>query len=78
MHVQISTMMVTTACFQWVFLMLCVASELASICLGTYHLGCRVEDLHLFQDGGPVVGDGHVTLPILDLQKLGSSLAACT
>lgn len=35
---------------------------------GTYHFGCRVEHLHLLQDGGPIVGNGHVTFLILDLK----------
>lgn len=35
----------------------------------TYHFGCRVEHLHLLQDGGPVVGNGHVTFLILDLEQ---------
>lgn len=34
-----------------------------------YHFGCRVEHLHLFQDGGAIVGDGHVTFLILDLKQ---------
>ena len=30
------------------------------------HLGGRVDDLHAVQDGGPVVGDGHVAPGVLD------------
>lgn len=37
--------------------------------VGTYHFGCRVEHLHLLQDGGAVVGNGHVTFLILDLKQ---------
>lgn len=35
---------------------------------GAYHFGCRVEHLHLLQDGGTVAGDDNVTLFILNLK----------
>lgn len=35
---------------------------------GAYHFRCRVEHLHLLQDGGAVAGDDDVTFLILDLR----------
>lgn len=36
---------------------------------GTHHFGCRVEHLHLLQDGGAVAGNDNVTFLILDLKN---------
>lgn len=38
---------------------------------GTHHFGCRVEHLHLLQDGGAVAGNNNVTFLILDLKNRG-------
>lgn len=35
----------------------------------TYHFGGRVEHLHLLQDGGPIVSNGHVAFLVLDLKQ---------
>ena len=35
----------------------------------TYHSGGGVDDLHLLEDGGTVVGDQHLALGVLDLQS---------
>lgn len=35
---------------------------------GMYHFGSRMKNLHLFQDGGSIICNGHVTFLILDLK----------
>jgi len=37
-------------------------------CSVTYHLGGRVDDLHLLQDSGSIVGDEHLAFWVLDLR----------
>lgn len=41
----------------------------------THHFGCRVQNLHLFQDSGTIVSDCHISLGILDLGIKGRNTA---
>jgi hypothetical protein len=48
------------------------------LCRVTYHLRRWVDDLHLLQDGGSIVGDEHLAFWVLDLRQRNNSLGACS
>lgn len=41
----------------------------------TYHFGCRVQNLHLFQNSSTIISDCHIAFSILDLRRKRRNIA---